>query len=1392
MPNTVITLPLTSAQQSIWMGHQFDPQRPTYNVASYIEIAGVLDNALLAQALRRAVQETEALRACYSEQEGSDGDACQWIQEDVVFSFPLRDLTGMAEPRVAAREWMGQDLALPIDLVRGELFSTSLIRINDQLHWFYFKTHHIAVDGFGLAMVFRRVAEIYTRLVARQEISVSSFGSIQELLDSDCSYRDSKAFLEDRDYWHNKCANGEDLPSFTSEVDLPSGTAITHCEMLSPSAVRQLDAMADQAGVHWVHVLIAAFASFLSRTTGRKQIVLAIPFLNRIGTTAIRVPATVTNVLPLHLEIHPKQSIRAVCEEVSERLASVRKHQRYRAEDIRRDCNLLGENRRLTGPAINIDMFTDSLSFAGSPGITRLLSAGPVEDLSFLIQRGADDAIELIGMVNPSLYSETSLHAHMERFLDFLARFTEDENRSVGQLDAFTQADLQFFFEGVAFGGQAIVSEHQETITSLFERHAAATPEAIALTFNGLHLSYAELNGRANQLAHEIRATVPIHGNPLIALLLQRGVSTVVAIIAALKLGAGYVPMDPDAPITRINQILADTEPVLLVTDLLSVARLEASSCKRLVLDEPSIQQSIASRTRVDVTASLNIKPSPDDLAYIIFTSGSTGVPKGVKITHNNVVRLFSSTDKWFKFSDNDVWTHCFSYYFDASIWEIWGALLYGSRVVMVPVEITRAPEQLLELVVKEHVNVFGLNPSAFYRFLDACQDHSELNEKLKLRYLSFGAEALDLTRLKPWIERHPVGNPPIINMYGITETTVNATYHYLSEAEISSSTGSMIGKPLHDLRIMVLDDALRPVPIGGYGEMYVAGAGLAKGYLNRPDLDAVRFVANPFGEPGTRMYRSGDVAMLHPGSVLEFIGRADQQVKIRGFRIELGEVEAHLREHPAVSDAVASVKIDAVGDPRLIAHVVPRLEGAGSASIDVPELLTFLRDRLPSYMVPSAIGCLASLPFTANGKVDRKGLPDILVDLQREVEAARDSVDERVLAAWRKQLQIDGLGLDDHFFELGGDSIKAIRVCRELEIPVMVLFKDPTPRACSEHLRGQATGGAQQQTKLLYHFNKGEVGQPHLLCVPFAGGNAFTFRQLADQLGSTVACSAINPPGHDPTQESDDFMDIETLAEQVVKEILAEIHGPLVIYGHCAGNALAIAVAKELQAKQANLALLVIGGMLLDRDCDALLDSLTKTSGLEILEYLRQIGGFKEALDPKTTNKISRMTKFDCMQSAAFFADESKRARKGTVPIQVIVGDQDPLTGGYREKYLDWQAYSDCLSLSVIEGGGHYFVQDNAKQLAAVLEQCLCGIKSAIKGRVPRSLREFCNPFDDAEAQFYLLNNQAGQCSLWPAFAMLPAGWSRQFGPGSRGECLQLLERDAHSLFAAAVVVQS
>ncbi|MFI2238203.1 non-ribosomal peptide synthase/polyketide synthase [Streptomyces chrestomyceticus] len=1043
--------PLSSAQRGIWFAQQLDPDSPSYHTAEYVEIEGPLDLPAFETAVRRAVTETDSLNVRFTD----DGQGpCQTIQRGGTWSYRVFDVGAEPDPRAAAEAWMRAETDRPGGLEAGRTVTLALLRAGADRAFFYLRAHHLVTDGYMCALFTHRVAELYTALVTGAPQREDSSGSLDLLLADDAAYRESERFAQDRAHWLDRLAGRPEPVNLAGRTARVSRSFLRYGTRVPDATADGLRALARRAGVGLPVPVIAATALYLGRMTGADEVALGIPVTARSGGGRhIRGP--MSNELPLWVEVRPGMSGRDLLRQVSAGARQLLRHQRYRYEDIVRDVRTVGGERRLFGPTVNIMSFATELTFGEARATAHNLSVGPVTDLSFrLDDRLGGGALHLDVDANPALYDAAETAAHQRRFLRVLESFAAaDPERPVGRIDFLLPGErAEVLPVRPAATDAPEPDEPGPTLPTLFEAQAARTPDAVAVvtedgeTEDG-ELTYAGLNHRANRLARLLlkRGAGP---ERLVAVALPRSADLVVALLAVVKTGAAYLPVDPAHPAERIALMLRDADPVCLVTTGepaagapygADVVRLDDDATVRALADGPGDDLTDADRAG---------QLDPAHPAYVIYTSGSTGTPKGVAVPHRNVVRLFRQTEAWFGFGPDDVWTLFHSYAFDFSVWELWGALLHGGRLVVVPQDVSRSPERFLDLLVRHRVTVLNQTPSAFYPLIRADHDHPELSARLALRTVVFGGEALDPGRLRAWYERHPADAPRLVNMYGITETTVHVTHAPLDERDAAADPPrSVIGEPIPDLRAYVLDNALRPVPPGVTGELYVAGPGLARGYLGRPGLSAQRFVADPFGRPGERMYRTGDRARRHADGRLDHAGRADDQVKLRGFRIEPGEVEAVLARHGAVAQAVVLLREDRPGDRRLVAYAVP----AGGPRPESAALREFAGRHLPGHMVPAAVVVLDRLPLTANGKLDRAALPSPEYTPGAAHRPARDAAERVLCDLFAEILGVRRVGVDDGFFDLGGDSLLATRLLSRIrtalgaELPIRVLFDTPT-----------------------------------------------------------------------------------------------------------------------------------------------------------------------------------------------------------------------------------------------------------------------------------------------------------------------------------------------------------
>ncbi len=1000
--------PLTPLQAGMLFHSLLDPAADAYVDQARMLLDGVRDPEAFARAWQQVADRTPVLRT----QLVWDGveEPLQVVRRRAVVPITRHDWRGLSEEEQAAEldRLSAEDAAAGMDLATAPLMRLGVIALSHDRVLLMWTSHHIVLDGWSLAQIFTEVVEQYAAIT----------GSRVPRVPAHRPFRDYLAWLAAQDVTAAEGHWREVLAGFATPTPLPwdrspaqahrTRTAQPVRGSLTAGDTARLRDVARRHGLTVNTLVQGAWALLLAHQSGDDDVV----FGTTVSGRPDDLPGVETmigmfiNTIPTRTRIDRGEAV----------LPWLRRLQDEQNRARRFDFVALGRLRSLSDVPAGQNLFDSMVAFENYPfdehaaaraGVTlREVTALDATTFPVTLRAYAGEHLGFELATDPALFDPATAEALAARLETLLLALAENPDRTIARLPWLSAADRAHLPDAAD-----PVSLPAPAITDLFAAQVAATPDAIALTGAGTSLSYADLNARANRLAHRL---IALGAGPerYVALRLPRSPEQVVAILAVLKAGAAYLPIDPATPDERVERMLADTSPVAVLTP-----------------------------EDVDATGPDTDPPprcAPGHPAYVIYTSGSTGQPKGVVIPHRNVTRLFAATAGRFGFGRDDVWTLFHSYAFDFSVWEIWGPLLHGGRLVVVPHAVSRSPREFLRLLADEGVTVLNQTPSAFYQLCRADEDDPETGARLALRHVIFGGEALDTRRLAGWFRRH--GNTPrLVNMYGITETTVHVTHH-----DLVPDAPGLVGDVLPDLRGYVLDADLNPVPAGVPGELHVAGAGLARGYLGRPGLTAARFVADPFGAPGSRMYRSGDLVSRTESGALRYRGRADEQVKIRGFRIEPGEIEATLLAQPEVGSAAVLAREDEPGRQRLVAYVV-------AADAQNPPGAALLRERLartlPEYMVPSAFVTIEAMPLTRNGKLDRRALPAPAGagTAGAEFVEPRTDAERTVAAVLATTLGLDRVGAEDSFFELGGDSILSIRLASALRDALGV---DVSPRS--------------------------------------------------------------------------------------------------------------------------------------------------------------------------------------------------------------------------------------------------------------------------------------------------------------------------------------------------------
>ena len=1040
-----LALPLSEAQQEMWAACAMGGEAScSYNQCFPLRLIGNLSVPSLADALRKVTLRHPALRAVFHR----DAEY-QTIAAAAAIELPLVDLTPLSDTARQAEieRLIDRETHEPFDLENGPLLRAKLVREASDRHLLILTAHHIVCDGWSAVILVRDLGAIYAAERHGVEAKLRPPSSYEAYVRARAAGAPGDAARQALDWWASQFTGTS--PSLELPLDRPRPPAKSFAGRqiewrLDADLCREIRKVGAKNGATAFATFLAAFEALLHRLTGQTDLVVGIPVAGQAAIDDGDLVGHCVNTLPLRIEVVGTGSFIDHLRASKKAFVEAQDHTELTFGSLVRRLNIPRDPRRtpLVDLTFNVDRAGPPPEFAG---LTVQQLPSPKSSVNFelgmnLVDDGQGITVECA--FNTALFDETTIRRWLGHYEILLRSIASKPERPILELPILGEAERK-----------ALTVDQRKALRRFagatplhrgFEEQVAKTPKALAVAFEAATLTYDALNRRANRLAHHLRS-LGVGPDVLVGLCTERGIDMVVGILGILKAGGAYLPLDPTYPPDRLEFLLDDSAVPVLVTEERHLATLKAHQAKVVCLDRDRETLASAKDTNPDVSV------NADHLAYVIYTSGSTGKPKGVLITHGNVARLFEATQDWYRFNAQDVWTLFHSYAFDFSVWELWGALLYGGRLVVVPYWVSRSPEAFHELLRKERVTVLNQTPSAFRQLIQADLAAGSQASAMSLRFVIFGGEALELQSLRPWFQRYGEDRPRLINMYGITETTVHVTYRPITLKDVDGGAGSVIGVPIPDLDVYVLDAKREPVPLGVAGEMYVGGAGLARGYLNRPELTAERFIEHPFdGEAGARLYKTGDLARRLTGGDLEYLGRIDLQVKIRGFRIELGEIESVIGLHPEVRETTVVARDDDRGTKSLVAYVV--MTGRAHDAID--ELRTLLRSKLPDYMVPAHIVTLPALPLTAHGKVDRKALPAPDPEIRptsRPYVAPRTPTEGAVAAVWRDVLRRSQIGVDDNFFDMGGHSVQAaqimtrLRLVFPLDLPLRLLFQSPT-----------------------------------------------------------------------------------------------------------------------------------------------------------------------------------------------------------------------------------------------------------------------------------------------------------------------------------------------------------
>ncbi|WP_071608958.1 enterobactin synthase subunit F [Entomohabitans teleogrylli] len=1161
------SLPLVAAQPGIWMADKLSERPASWSVAHFVELNGHVDAGLLARAIVCGMAEADTLRMRHAE---LDGVPRQWVDEQFQFQAPqIIDLRAVADPQAAARRRMQDDLSQDLRLSqRREMYYHCLMRVGEQRWFWYQRYHHLVVDGFSFTAITRRIAVIYSALCQGGDPGASPFVPFSEVVEEYQHYHGSAAWQRDADFWRDRMAQ---MPPPVTLSDKP----LSAVEPSAPLIRRWLDIDAADfsrlsdsyraEGLSAADTLLALVSLWLGRLSNRQDFSAGFIFMRRIGSAALCATGPVLNVLPYEVRIPADETLAALAHSLASQMKKLRRHQRYDAEQIQRDRGFSLQADPLYSAVVNLKMFDYRLDFNGIEGITHQLASGPVRDLEIALYLDEQGRAGMEVLANADRYQAERLDGHIRRLALLVRQFAdnpalrcsevcllhEEERRQLAQINATAMAVPSL------------------TLSDIIARQAQQTPQAPALADEQYQFSYQAMREQVLALAVTLRQR-GVQPGDVVAVALPRSVFLSLALQAIVEAGAAWLPLDTGYPDERLQMMLEDARPRLLITEASQLARFGALAdletfCYSACLPAESGGAPLA-------------LSRPQHTAYVIFTSGSTGRPKGVMVGQTAIVNRLLWMQDSYPLQAGDVVLQKTPCSFDVSVWEFFWPLMVGAQLVMAPPEAHRDPQVLQQLFTRWQVTTTHFVPSMLAAFVGALTSAQAIASCRSLRRVFCSGEALPAGLCREWEQLTQV---PLHNLYGPTEAAVDVSWYPAYGEALAAVSGNSvpIGWPVWNTGLRILDAAMRPVPPGIAGDLYLTGIQLAQGYLARPDLTASRFIADPFA-PGERMYRTGDVARWLDNGAVEYLGRSDDQLKLRGQRIELGEIDNALHQLPGVAGAVTHACVlnetaASGGDAR---QLVGYLVAQAGQRLDTDALRQQLAALLPAHMVPVALVEIAGLPLSANGKLDRKALPRPQLGGARAGRAPLPGPEATIAAAFSRLLECEVAFAEQDFFALGGHSLLAMRLAAELRrelgcaVNVGQIMVASTVAGLAQALSAQPEEGENAGFGAVLPLRVSEG--PTLFCFHPASGFAWQFSVLQRYLDPCWSITGIQSPRPDgPMQQA-------ATLDEVVEQHLSTLkrlqsHGPWHLLGYSLGGTLAQAIAARLRAQGEQVAFL-------------------------------------------------------------------------------------------------------------------------------------------------------------------------------------------------------------------------
>ena len=1282
---------LSCPQRGIWYTEKFYPGASIAGISATMRIKTPVDFPALEQAINLVIENNDSMRLHVYV---ANTEPQQYISPYVYKKLEVRDFTQLEKSEFSV--WEKTMAQTPIFEEDADLFRFVLLKIDEDTCGYFVSLHHLISDAWSMVMMGDEIIRYYTELKEGLKDQTPKRSYI-DYLEEENSYLNSERFKKDSAFWLEQFETLPELVGIKARKSRDTGTAANRMTFVLPAKlydkIREYSAL---SGASIFVTFISSFVLYLNRITGCEDAVIGVPVLGRYNAKTKGTMGMFISTAPLRIGVDPKDSYSDFTESLTEQWTRVLRHQRYPVDEILRGVrNRFGNVERVYDIVFSYQNAKFNYNEdSGVLGTSWHFNGCQSESLAIHINDRDGDGIitidydYLTGIFHPKDIS--ALHDHYTRML---WHALDSPHKPIKKIEMVSEKEKALIIN--KFNDTAADFPKERTMLDFFEERAARFPDEPALLFGGASLTYRELNNRAGALARQLSAKGAQRGS-VVALMLHRSFEMMIGIIAIWKAGGAYLPIDPDYPDDRISYMMKDGGVNLLLTtsDVKTQSDFtgETLQVDQIILDSENCP---------------NITASPGDVAYVIYTSGSTGQSKGVMVEHRALVNRIHWMNRKYPIPPDGVILQKTTYTFDVSVWELVWWFFAGVKMAFLEPEAEKHPDKLIDAIAAYKITTLHFVPSMLSAFLGFVDSHRDSGRLASLRQVFASGEALTpqhVNRFNALIGS--ASGARLINLYGPTEAAIDVSYYDCPKEQ--GQRVVPIGKPIDNIQLYVLDGHMNLQPIGIPGELCIGGVGLARGYMNKPELTDEKFVQNPY-TPGERLYKTGDLCRWFPRGDIEYLGRIDRQIKIRGFRIELGDIQYHLEHIPSVLEAVVVCCEGARGEKQLAAYYV------ANADISSAFMHDYLAKQLPEYMIPVYYIRVERIPLFSNGKANVSLLPPPNLSQSsatvREIVAPRNEMETLVTRIWSETLGISDLSVTDNFFHMGGDSISAIDMVCRMPKPINVskLYEHPV---LEDFVRCYEEKG--EDGLLTPLAGKENATISYILC-PYGGGGAYSYLDLADALTSlNPECRvySVNLPGHDFGAESGDFLTIRDAAALLLRESAERVTGKIVVYAHCVGAALGVELARLFELAGGSAEALFIGGILPPRHVSAygrFLDPWAFVGNGRLMRFLNSIGLSAESLDPKEIQMLLKAFRYDVRSYYRYLSHFMSNPRKKlSTPIYTILGECDRMTKRGKAP-CDWSAVSNTAAeTATIAEAKHYFSKTHAAELAGLITQSL------------------------------------------------------------------------------------